>query len=307
MFRLIINTALVIALGYFLFVYHVPNICDKPLHYRIGSIDTQFDITPIALSGALNEGSTIWNTVMGRSLFAETPEDTTALTVNMKYDDRQFYTTKITSETVQVMNERSQIQPQRASYEKDVAAFKTKANALNTLIESWNKKGGAPQDVYADLIKQQEALKTEATRLNDVASQLNESTSQYNKQIADVNSNVENFNDLLKYKPEEGLFDPADNSITVYFTQNHTDLVHTLAHELGHSLGMNHNNNENSIMYPKTNESMSPSAEDTADLKKVCAPQTPFERLQHTNWQAVATYYKKLFASFLASTRPISP
>ena len=51
-------------------------------------------------------------------------------------------------------------------------------------------------------------------------------------------------------KPEEGIYDPANQRIEVYFNINRSEMVHTIAHEFGHALDLPHNDNRLSIMFP---------------------------------------------------------
>ncbi len=143
-----------------------------------------------------------------------------------------------------------------AEYEKQSESFKQRLEALNSEIEEWNKKGGAPPDVFERLMKEQNSLKREAEKLNATARSLNKSADVYNSNVGTLNKEVDTINTALSTKPEEGVYLPQENKIEIYFHITQDELVHTLAHELGHALGMDHNSNQVSIMYANTTPAM---------------------------------------------------
>ncbi|MEX2013071.1 MAG: matrixin family metalloprotease, partial [Candidatus Levyibacteriota bacterium] len=71
-----------------------------------------------------------------------------------------------------------------------------------------------------------------------------------------------------------GLYDPNNNTITIYFASNYSELIHTLTHEFGHALGMQHVENSQSIMYPYTTSSVTLTPEDLEQLAYVCRKQS---------------------------------
>ena len=71
-------------------------------------------------------------------------------------------------------------------------------------------------------------------------------------------------------RPEEGLYNPKDQRIDIYFNIERKELLHTLLHEFGHALGLGHLENENAIMYPFTTQEITLSPEDIAAITKQC-------------------------------------
>ena len=83
-----------------------------------------------------------------------------------------------------------------------------------------------------------------------MAELLSQSTSQYNSKIRELNKTVQEYNEELKYRPEEGIFisDRNGKRIIIYFYVSKVELVHTLAHEMGHALKIAHIQDSTSIM-----------------------------------------------------------
>lgn len=242
--------------------------CDSPIAYSIGSVDPRFNVTPDQLKTDLSQATGIWSQVYGKSLFVYDP--TAKFKVNLIFDSRQGLSNQINSMESTIQNQQQQIKPEIAKYQSDLANFEKKVADLNAQIKSWNDKGGAPKDQYDKLIQQQQDLKSEGDQLNARARSLNQSATDFNSQVGSLNQTINTFNSALVDKPEEGVFDPNNDRIDIYFDTNVAELLHTLAHEFGHSLGMQHVQNPAAIMYFRTNRNVTTTPDDQAQLAKVC-------------------------------------
>ena len=242
--------------------------CDTPISYNIGFIDKRFNITTDKLKTNIENAANIWNKAEAKQLFVFDPAG--KLQINMIYDERQALTNQINNLEGQLQGGKQALQPQVDQYNMLLADFKIRAQKLNTQIDFWNARGGAPPDEYNQLIQQQQDLQKEADNLNSLAQKLNLQTNDYNNQIVNLNQKIETFNAELEKKPEEGLYIGGENRIEIYFNTNQKELEHTIAHELGHALELDHNNNQNSIMYPYTTETLKPTPEDIVSLNTVC-------------------------------------
>lgn len=261
--------------------------CDTPLTYKIGQIDPKFNISSTDLSKNIETAGKIWSDNYGKQLFSEDTKG--ELTINLIYDERQSLTSQIGQLKSELDKKDQNLQPQIDQFEARVAKFQGDLAALNREIEEWNNKGGAPADVYERLNKRKEELQAEAKILNSLAKSLNQSTASYNKDINNLNKTIDEFNQTIVSKPEEGLFDPNDNTITIYFASNRNELIHTLAHELGHAIGMEHVDDTKAIMYGFTSQTITPSKEDLDELKYTCR--------QRSIWQVVYEQIKTINTS----------
>lgn len=261
-------TGLLIGVG--ILVYRTPySQCNTPLTYKIGSIDPKFGLKLKDVLTDTQDAAKILNDAGNYELFAyATPSG--ELTINFIYDERTALNNSVNFLEGQINQENTTLQQQIISYEAAVKIFEQKLSDLNATIQKYNNAGGAPADVYANLISQQNQLKSEGDVLNTRAKQLNLATNDYNHQVQNLNQNVRQFNQAIVLKPEEGLYESETKTITIYFANNKQELIHTLAHELGHALGMVHVNNMKAIMYPSASAYLTPTQQDTQQLEALC-------------------------------------
>lgn len=255
------------------FLYVSP--CDTPIEYSLGTVDPRFNITDSQFLLDIKDAANLWRNAYGKALFKYNRQAN--LKISLVFDQRQALDNQINNLKNQVQSGKQSINPEVQQYEMLSQDFQQKLSSFNNQVNMWNAKGGAPQDVYDKLKSEQQNLKNEADQLNQLADRLNISTNQYNQKVSELNNTINTFNNALSLKPEEGLYDPNADTITVYFDTNHNELIHTLAHELGHSLGMQHEQDPNAIMYPYTTRTISASPADIAQLKQICAKKNILE------------------------------
>lgn len=255
------------------------SICDKPIHYRIDTVDPKFSLSRDEFLADVNQAAQIWNNVRSKDLYIYDPKG--ELSVNLIYDERQSLLTQVNSLESTVKSDKQSLTPEISEYQRLAAQFKQKLADLNKQIEDWNSKGGAPPDEYKKLIEQQQDLQNQAKNLNTMAKNLNQSTTAYNSSVNQLNQTISSLNSALQERPEEGIFKYPENVIDIYFNTGNQELVHTLAHELGHSIGLEHIQNPKAIMYFRTNQSIQPSQDDIAALTNLCKRHSIFELIQH--------------------------
>lgn len=245
--------------------------CDTPISYKLGELDPKFGLTKESVTTTIQESTDIWSKTYGKTLFINSPK--AILTVNFVYDERSALNTQIDQKQNELDQNNSTLKEQINSYESDLAAYEKKIDALNARVDEVNRTGGAKPDEYKKLISQQNEIITEGNSLNERANKLNLVTNNFNAKVENLNQSVDQFNQAIAQKPEEGLYNGNDNTITIYFANNHQELVRTLAHEFGHAMGMQHTDDGQSIMYPNTTNFLEVTAQDKNELDNVCREQ----------------------------------
>lgn len=261
--------------------YISKSICDKTIAYKIGSIDPRFGLSEAEVLGSVKQASLIWNASIGKQLF--TYDTNAELTINMVYDRRQSLNTQINQLENNLKTGKTTLKNEIANFEKMSQDFVNRQSDFNKRVDYWNEQGGAPEEEYNKLSYERQSLNDEATRLNAIAKELDISTDQYNIQVGELNQTIQSFKNELSMKPEEGIYDPQEKRIEVYFNINRNELIRTIAHELGHARGIGHSTNNKAIMYPSTTENLSPVPEEISELTEICRYRPFYELLIEKN------------------------
>lgn len=266
--------------------------CQVPIFYDIGTVDPRFNIKADAVKSALADAESVWEDATGKNLF--TYKKGAALKVDFIYDERQRSSNEQRT-LVATLDEKAgmsaSIKKQydtlsanyknlKTSYETNLAAYDAKLATHNALVESWNKKGGAPRAVFADLQKTSIALNAEsadlntlAKNLNNVAAKINEVGDAGNQAVSEYNKNVAAFNAKYSKTSEFTEGDYQRNVIHIYQYDNLNELRRVLAHELGHTLSLDHVDDIHAIMHAvlaSTNSAPVATEADLAEYRLVC-------------------------------------
>lgn len=269
--KVFVNLVVIGALiGIAIVVYRIPySPCDTSLTYTIGSVDPRFGLSADAVAADAKEAARLWNQAEGMQLLSPV-SSSGDLTINFVYDQRSDLQKNVTDLQEQVSQDNRSLQQQIDGYKADSTAFEQKLADLNATIQKYNSQGGAPPDVYQNLVKEQNQLRAEGNALNARARQLNLNARDYNSEVQNLNQNVVEFDQAISQTPEEGLYDGTDRTITIYFANDQHELIHTLAHEFGHALGMDHVQNAAAIMYPYSTTELAVTPDDKEQLDTVC-------------------------------------
>lgn len=266
--------------------YLYRSLCDTPITYSLGNIDKRFGMTNQEVLSDAQTATRIWGVYEGKNLVQYDPAST--FKINMVYDERQQLSTQLGNLQDQLNTQKNSLDPQIAAYEKLKTDFQNKLNAYQDEVRKWNSEGGAPQDVYDRLLQEKSDLQKQADNLNAQAKSLNQDTQDYNSVVNQLNGTVGKLDRTLAQKPEEGLYDPKNDAIDIYFNTNKDELIHTLAHEMGHALGLGHVDNPDAIMYKFSSASVTLSGEDQNALSTLCQKHS-FWDIAYGNLQTIAT------------------
>ena len=145
-------------------------VCERPLSYRIGTLDARFGMSETELRQTLRAAEELWETPMGANLFAYDP--TARLTINLVFDGRQqatvakqnlVHTLKQTEVSHGKLSRsytywRRLYDEKMPSYQHSLSEYEENLHTYNTEVSGWNSQGGVPQEVYNRLEAERERL-----------------------------------------------------------------------------------------------------------------------------------------------------
>jgi peptidoglycan hydrolase CwlO-like protein len=244
------------------------SFCDRPTKYKVVRVDNQFEITREDFIKEIDKAGYVWGDIVQKKLFEY--DESGYLKINLVYDTRQDYLRTINELNKDVEKQKQLLDNKSNVYSAQQSDLEKELKKLNDTIDYWNAKGGAPHDVYDDLVKKQKELKQKIDQLNQSANNINNKVGEINQEIHDLNEKVTNFNSLIKVSPEMGLYTSGINQIDIYFFGDKNELTHVLAHELGHSLGLQHSEAPDAIMNPITSGNTAPTQSDISAINNLC-------------------------------------
>lgn len=245
--------------------------CEKPITFRISSVDPKFNISSEEILSQTKQAADLWNNSYHKQVLKY--DSTGNVAISLVFDERQSTLSNIANLDLELKNIEPSLQERIKTYNEQLNELDSKIKALNTQVDYWNKKGGAPRDIYNQLLDQQAQYKKEAEKLNKQGDEINLETAKYNQQVTKLDSTITSFNNIIEEKPEGGVFNSANNNIEIYVYGSKNEYIHLAAHELGHALKLDHTSNPNAIMNPRTSDKITLTNDDLILLRQQCATQ----------------------------------
>ncbi len=265
LFGLLIVLAIVIIA---VIVIKPPTVCEKPLKYSLGNIDSKFNLSRNDFLKIVSEAENIWEKGTGMNLFTYDPE--AQFKINLVFDERQRKTIaetrsrealdkggdsyeSITSKYEGLLSVHTLKFKQ---YEKAVSLYENRLTLYNNEVAYYNSIGGAPKKEYNKLEQERIQIKNIEFQLKKEGGELNILNNQLNTLANEVNNLAGSYNtEVAKYNRTYGdsiVFDQGEytgNEINVYQFDEKKDLRVVLTHEFGHALNLDHVEGSSSIMY----------------------------------------------------------
>lgn len=273
--------------------------CQQPIVYSYGFFDQRFGITKKEFSDAVDKAVQIWEKPIEKKLFEYSDDSAQIgiLKINLVFDSRQETTIKLKKLGIQLDDNKSTYDKVKAEYEQLSTSYESKKVELDAVISLfnadksnydnevnyWNKRGGAPRDVYnrldqAKILLQERADKINQSQneINDLIGNINALADELNRLAQILNLNVSKYNTVGQQNGaefQEGLYkgDIRGEEIDIYEFFDNKQLVRVLTHELGHALGLDHLSNPEAIMYElNQGKSENLTVDDIVALKSRC-------------------------------------
>jgi len=270
--------SLVMILGGFLTVNYGPfsspsakTPCKEPLTYRLGDIDSRFDITKDQLTKVMKEVETLWGTALDRQLLDYKKDGKVAIHLIYSEDQKRTEAEQALAKRIQnqkkyikvLENEykdlKSRFEAKHNEYQKMTTTYNKKAKAYYQLKSKWKGKGITSQlysrlekiekevkDLRSEIQRKEENLELLRQQTNAKSRQLNTLIDQQNELVTRYNRR---FGEAKKFNQGRYIKNGDEERINIFQFSNLAQLKVVLAHEAGHALGLDHVENPKSIMH----------------------------------------------------------
>lgn len=245
--------------------------CQEPLTYRLGDIDSRFDISQKELADIMEEVEQLWESAVNKDLINLSQNGQVALNLiyseeQQRTDAEQQFSDRITAKehrVTTVEREYRRLSDRYKKAEKDVHQrlneYNSKIETYNQLAKEWEGKEATSniidrfKTLEREISRLEASLKRKKQHLSSLRERTNAKTEQLNQLIKEHNNLIAEYNNRFSEprKFDQGRFVKQGNkqAINIYQFGNRAQLKTVLAHEVGHALGLDHVENPKSIMH----------------------------------------------------------
>lgn len=250
--------------------------CDESRTYRVGEIDSRFNITENQVKNVMEEVEEVWFEAFGKELL--TYRENGQISIDFIYSEQQklFEEERSTSNRIQGKDQQFSTQKRKyerisRQYEENLEQYKIMLGKFNDMVDSHNTliaglRGQKLSPEQQQKIKENEEkinsfksrldqkqseVETLRKRVNTQADELNRLNAQRNELVSEYNSQ---FGEPKKFDQGRYVREGSNERIYVYQFSDIQSLKAVLAHEAGHALGLNHVDNPSSVMYELMSE-----------------------------------------------------
>jgi predicted Zn-dependent protease len=273
-------------------------VCEEPLTYRIGTIDSRFGITKNELEDAMNEAVSLWSDVTGRPLAVYS--DKGDITVEVIYDERQQLVEGERRFKEKIKSEQIRTEMLQNEYDRKLKAFEIRSdeykklaeqvahqrNELDKWVKEINDAGGFEQSEIGEFEQRKRSLRIKQEQLMNEKQELEQLAADVNSDVEKLNQSIDENNRLIdRYNNDfsgESRFAKATyrwagkrGVITVNQFLTRQELPLILAHEFGHAVGLGHGTDPESVMHSQMGGQMlfpeiQLTSEDKAAIRDFC-------------------------------------
>lgn len=292
----LVSIVLVIGAGFMGAKALMRNPCSTPKTFSIVSVDPRFSLSTSTLISYAQASANTWNKAYLANSVLTYKEAGGKIGISLVYDERQRTTIQnerlkqtIDEQRNELSGIKETIESLRTQYtsleqkiEIDSAVYNAALAKHNKEVTYWNTRGGAPNDTYQRLEREQASLETqrvelnsEITTYNNLAQQIRQYAKDHNQVVEDLNQKIYTLNEQSIREFEEGAYDPNNKTITIYEFSSTSSLQRVLTHELGHALGLDHVDDKEAIMYAiNQGKNLTLTRADKDELMHVCREKT---------------------------------